>query len=129
MPPFKPPFSGWYNANARCDYHVRNPGHPTEHCIAFKDTVQTLINDGKLKFKNLGQPSHLSQGIKPKVLGMVNDQKMKLGFITMGQETEGRKIRYTLIIEKSGEQLSKVARLRADREDEKSKVSELRKEN
>ena len=68
-----------------------------------KDTVQVLINDGKLKFKNLDQSSHLSQGIKLEVLGLVNDRKMKLGFVTMGREAEGRKIGYTSIIEKSEE--------------------------
>ena len=88
-----------------------------------------LINDGKLKFKNLDQPIRLSQGIKPEVSGMVNDRNIKLGFITIGRETEGRKIGYTSIIGKSGEQLSKVARLGANREDEESGVSKLHKEN
>ena len=84
MPPFKPPFSKWYNTDTRCDYHVENLGHPTEHCITFKDAIQVLINNGKLKFKNLDQPSHLSQRIKPEVPRTMNDQKMKLEFITMG---------------------------------------------
>ena len=26
----RPPFPRWYNTHARCDYHARNPGHPTK---------------------------------------------------------------------------------------------------
>ena len=51
MAPFKHPFPIWYNANARCDYHVGIPGHSTKNCIALKYKVQNLIKLGKLKFE------------------------------------------------------------------------------
>ena len=51
--PFRAPFSRWYNANVWCDYHTKNPGHSTENCNSLKLEVQSLIKDGKLKFKEL----------------------------------------------------------------------------
>ena len=51
LAPLRPPFPKWYNANNRCDYHVRNPGHSTENYSALKYKVQSLIKDGKLRFE------------------------------------------------------------------------------
>ncbi|XP_022735589.1 uncharacterized protein LOC111288912 [Durio zibethinus] len=48
--PLKPPFPKWYDPNAHCDYHYRNPGHSIEHCTALKRKVQGLINEGVLNF-------------------------------------------------------------------------------
>ena len=59
MIPLKPPFSRWYNAYTRCDYHVGNPGHLTKNCTAFKHKVQDLINDGKLNFEDLDSPAEV----------------------------------------------------------------------
>ena len=56
LAPLRPPFSRWYNAHTRCDYHGGNPSHPTENCTALKYKVRDLINDGKLKFKDLDRP-------------------------------------------------------------------------
>ena len=53
LAPFRPPFLIWYNANVRCDYHVGNSGHSTKNCNSLKCEVQSLIKDGKLKFKEL----------------------------------------------------------------------------
>ena len=51
MAPLRPPFLRWYNANVRCDYHVRNPGQSTKNCSTLKREVQSLIKDGKLRFE------------------------------------------------------------------------------
>ena len=51
LAPLRPPFLRWYNVNVRCDYHVGNPGHSTKNCSSLKREVQSLIKDGKLKFK------------------------------------------------------------------------------
>ena len=56
LPPLTPPFSRWYNAHVRCDYHARNPGHSTENCTTLKRKVRDLIKDGKLKVEDLGRP-------------------------------------------------------------------------
>ena len=39
----KPSFPKWYKADARCDYHARNPGHSLENCTALKYKVQKLV--------------------------------------------------------------------------------------
>ena len=49
--PLRLPFFRWYNTNVRCNYHTRNPSHSIENCSSLKHEVQSLIKDGKLKFK------------------------------------------------------------------------------
>ena len=39
LAPLRPPFPIWYNTHARCDYHARNLGLPTENCTALKHKV------------------------------------------------------------------------------------------
>ena len=46
----QPSYPGWYNKNARCDYHYGNKGHSTKDCIALKRRVHDLIKDGALAF-------------------------------------------------------------------------------
>ena len=60
MLPLKPPFPKSYNPNVHCDYHSGNPGHSTEDYLSLKQQVQTLIEVGKINFKNSNQPSILS---------------------------------------------------------------------
>ena len=57
--PLKPLFPKSYNPNVHCDYHAGNPGHSTEDCLSLKQQVQTLIEVGKINFKNSNQPSNL----------------------------------------------------------------------
>ena len=40
--PLRPPFPKWYNAHTRCDYHGRNPGHPTKNCTSLKLRSKSL---------------------------------------------------------------------------------------
>ena len=49
--PRRPPFPDWYDVNIRCDYHSGVPGHSIEDCTNFKNKVQNLIEEGKLKFE------------------------------------------------------------------------------
>ena len=71
LAPFKHPFPIWYNANARCDYHVGIPGHSTENCNAFKYKVQNLIKLGKLKFKE----SNELVGVEGKAKKMIRQEE------------------------------------------------------
>ena len=64
--PLRPPFPRWYNANVRCDYHARNPGHSTETCSSLKREVQSLIKEGKLKFKESDGPVGVEDPSKAK---------------------------------------------------------------
>ena len=48
--PLKPPYPGWYNPNARCDYHGGIIGHSTENCTALKYKVQALRDAKWLNF-------------------------------------------------------------------------------
>ena len=63
---FRPPFPRWYNANVRCDYHARNPGHSKENCNTLKRKVQSLIKDGKLKFEESDVPVGVEDPSKAK---------------------------------------------------------------
>ncbi|KAF8389117.1 hypothetical protein HHK36_025803 [Tetracentron sinense] len=38
-----------YQEHEHCAFH-QGPGHPTNHCIALKRTVEDLINEGKLDY-------------------------------------------------------------------------------
>ena len=49
--PRRPPFPNWYDVNIRCDYHSGVPGHSIEDCTSFKNKVQNLFAEGKLKFE------------------------------------------------------------------------------
>ena len=51
LPPFKPPFLKWYDANAHCDFHCGNLGHSIENCVALKNKVQDLIQVGLVELK------------------------------------------------------------------------------
>ena len=51
LAPLRPPFPRWYNAHARYDYYVGNPGHSMKNCITLKYKIRDLINDRKLKFE------------------------------------------------------------------------------
>ena len=50
IPPIQPLYPGWYNENARCDYHFGNRGHSTEDCTTLKRRVHDLIKVGALGF-------------------------------------------------------------------------------
>ena len=67
MAPLRPPFPRWYNAHTRCDYHGGNPGHLRKNCTALKYKVRDLINDGKLKFKDLDRPAEVEDLSRAKV--------------------------------------------------------------
>ena len=51
--PRRPSFPKWYDVNIRYDYHSGVPGHSIEDCTIFKNKVQNLIEEGKLKFEAL----------------------------------------------------------------------------
>ena len=54
--PRRPPFPNWYDVNIRCDYHSGVSGHSIKDCTIFKNKIQNLIEEGKLKFKKLDEP-------------------------------------------------------------------------
>ena len=66
LAPLRTPFPRWYNAYTQCDYHGGNPGHPTKNCTALKYKIRDLINDGKLKFDDLGRPVEVEDSIRTK---------------------------------------------------------------
>ena len=55
--PRRPPFPKWYDVNIRCDYHSGVLGHSIEDCTIFKNKVQNLIEEGKLKFEKSDEPA------------------------------------------------------------------------
>ena len=57
--PRRPPFPNWYDVNIRCDYHSGVPGHSIEDCTNFKNKVQNLIGEGKLKFEASNGPTEV----------------------------------------------------------------------
>ena len=67
MAPLRPPFPRWYNAHTRCDYHGKNPSHPTKNCITLKHKVQDLINNRKLTFEELNGPAEVEDLSRTKV--------------------------------------------------------------
>ena len=67
LAPLRPLFPRWYNAHTQCDYHSGNQGHPTKNCTALKYKVRDLINDGKLKFKDLDGPAQVEDPSRAKV--------------------------------------------------------------
>ena len=52
-----PPYPKGHDPNARCDYHSGSAGHSTEQCKRLKESVQKLINDGKICFPKNAQPN------------------------------------------------------------------------
>ncbi|MCI38662.1 gag-pol polyprotein, partial [Trifolium medium] len=36
LKPMTAPFLAWYDANAKCEFHMGAEGHSTDNCIAFK---------------------------------------------------------------------------------------------
>ena len=50
LEPLTSPFPEWYNLDAYCEYHAKNPGHSIEDYAPFKDEVQRLIKLGALSF-------------------------------------------------------------------------------
>ena len=67
LAPLSPPFPRWYNAHTQCDYHGRNPGHPTKNCTALKYKVRDLVNEGKLKFEDLDGLAEVKHPSRTKV--------------------------------------------------------------
>ena len=59
IPPMQPPYTRWYNKNARCDYHFDNKGHSMEDCTALKRRVHDLIKAGALAFDNKDIPKRI----------------------------------------------------------------------
>ncbi|KAH1226063.1 hypothetical protein GmHk_11G032824 [Glycine max] len=47
----QPPFSRGYNSNGTCAYHGGVLGHSIKHCMTLKHKVQSLIDEGWLKFE------------------------------------------------------------------------------
>ena len=55
-PPQKPiTASPCYNHEERCAYHSNSPGHDTNHCLALKNKIQDLVDEGALEFTQDGQ--------------------------------------------------------------------------
>ena len=48
-----------YDVNIRCDYHSGVPSHSIEDCTNFKNKVQNLIEQGKLKFEKSDEPAEV----------------------------------------------------------------------
>jgi len=47
----QPPYSRYYDVNAKCEYHGGEVGHLTENCQVLKYKVQSLIDSGWLTFQ------------------------------------------------------------------------------
>ena len=63
LPPLRPPFPKWYEADVHCDYHAGNPGHSLENCTALKYKVQELIQEGKVKFEKLDEQDEVRHSL------------------------------------------------------------------
>ena len=64
--PRRPPFPKWYDVNIRCDYHFGVRGHSIEDCTIFKNKVQNLIEEGKLKFEKSDGPTEVEYSSRAK---------------------------------------------------------------
>ena len=51
--PRRPPNLEGYDINAICEYHKGVEGHSVENCTAFKDNVQSLINEDPTRLIDL----------------------------------------------------------------------------
>ena len=65
MNPIQSPYPKWYDSNARCDYYAEGAGHSIENCLALKRNVQSLINDGWLSFKKVGEKPDVNNNPLP----------------------------------------------------------------
>ena len=65
--PRRPPFPKWYDVNIRCDYHSGVSGHSIEDCTIFKNKVQNLIEEGKIKFEKSDGPTEVEDPFMEKV--------------------------------------------------------------
>ena len=78
----QPPYSRWYNENARCDYHSDNRGHSTEDCTALKRRVHDLIKAGALTFDDDDVPdvnrNPLLDHQRPKINAIGSDPELRI---------------------------------------------------
>ena len=51
LPPLKPSFSKWYDANTHYDFHCENPEHSIENCTTLMNRVQDLIQVGSVELE------------------------------------------------------------------------------
>ncbi|XP_052877288.1 uncharacterized protein LOC128283916 [Gossypium arboreum] len=66
--PLQPPYPKWYDSNAQFDYHAGVSGNSIENCIAFKKTVERLLEMGIVKFDDTPGsksplPNHSDKGV------------------------------------------------------------------
>ena len=88
-PPIRPPFPKSFNSNVYCDYHMGKPGHSTEDCHSLKQQEQTLIEIGKINFKDSNQLSNLSLNFS----GARTEKDKE--FATISERVHRRKTEYT----------------------------------
>ncbi|XP_052880560.1 uncharacterized protein LOC108462774 [Gossypium arboreum] len=82
LKPLQPPYPKWYDANAKCEYHVGISGHSIENCTGFKKVVERLIKMGVVKFNDTPSnenplPNHGDQGVN--AFGDIGTRKIKEG--------------------------------------------------
>src|ERR1044072_4485934 len=73
----------WFDEKAKCAFHADSVGHETENCSAFKCTVQELIDDKVMFFKQngsrldilLARSNHSNFEELPKLIGTIACQK------------------------------------------------------
>lgn len=73
----------WFDERAKCAFHADSVGHETEFCFAFKCTVQKLIDDKILFFKQngssldilLARSNHSNFEELPKLIGTIAYQE------------------------------------------------------
>jgi hypothetical protein len=95
LAPLTPPYPPFYDANARCEYHVGFPEHNIQSCKTFKYKVQELLDRKLISFKEEGPnvktnppPGHASSSVNAikeveelKLLGEVSRIKTPLSII------------------------------------------------
>jgi len=52
--PLEPPYPLWYNPNAKCEFNFVAIDHSIEDCRALEETVQKLVANKSLSFKENG---------------------------------------------------------------------------
>src|ERR1051325_9095217 len=73
----------WFDEKVKCAFHADSAGHETENCSAFKCTVQELIDDKILFFKQngssldifLARSNHRNFEGLPKLIGTIAYQE------------------------------------------------------
>ena len=82
IPPMQPPYSRWYNQNARCDYNFGNRGHLTEDYTALKQKAHDLIKAGALAFDDEDIPdvnrNPLPDYQRPEINVVNNDLELQI---------------------------------------------------